>query len=199
MTEVPAGLPEGNLDLSVDKDGNLWLGMMYQGAIAKFDPKTEKFQYLADPAGAQQGRLAAQHGDERTATSTARSGSTTPAPRPSSGSISPPASSRSSIRSAMLPGGRAELLDLRRARRLRRTTSIVTDFQKNYLVRIDAKTAEVHRLSDRHAALAQPARPHRRAGPLLVRAISRQQDHDVRHQGREDAGVPAADQVHASL
>jgi streptogramin lyase len=38
------GFPTGNLDLEVDKEGNLWTGMMYQAAVAKFDPKTEKFQ-----------------------------------------------------------------------------------------------------------------------------------------------------------
>ncbi len=38
------GFPTGNLDLGVDKDGNLWTGMMYQAGIAKFDPKTEIFQ-----------------------------------------------------------------------------------------------------------------------------------------------------------
>jgi streptogramin lyase len=38
------GAPAGALDLGFDPDGNVWLGMMYQGGIAKFDRKTEKFQ-----------------------------------------------------------------------------------------------------------------------------------------------------------
>jgi virginiamycin B lyase len=38
------GFPNGNLDLEVDKDGSLWTGMMYQAAIARFDPKTETFR-----------------------------------------------------------------------------------------------------------------------------------------------------------
>ena len=33
-----------SLGLRADRDGNLWLGNMYQAAIAKFDPKTEQFQ-----------------------------------------------------------------------------------------------------------------------------------------------------------
>jgi streptogramin lyase len=37
------------LGLRADRDGNMWLGMMYQGAIAKFDPKAEKFQYWQLP------------------------------------------------------------------------------------------------------------------------------------------------------
>jgi len=43
------GFPEGSLDLSVDKEGKLLVGMMYQGAIARFDPKTEQFQYWQLP------------------------------------------------------------------------------------------------------------------------------------------------------
>jgi streptogramin lyase len=38
------GAPAGALDLGFDPDGNVWLGMMYQGGIAKFDRKAEKFQ-----------------------------------------------------------------------------------------------------------------------------------------------------------
>ena len=43
MPELRKGFPTGNLDLGVDRDGNLLLGMMYQGGVAKFDPKAEKF------------------------------------------------------------------------------------------------------------------------------------------------------------
>jgi streptogramin lyase len=46
MEEFKKGFPTGNLDIGTDKDGNIWLGMMYQGAIAKFDPKAEQFQYF---------------------------------------------------------------------------------------------------------------------------------------------------------
>jgi virginiamycin B lyase len=49
MAEFRKGFPSGNLDLGVDKNNNPWLGMMYQGAVAKFDPKTEKFQYWQLP------------------------------------------------------------------------------------------------------------------------------------------------------
>jgi virginiamycin B lyase len=38
------GAPAGALDLRFDPAGNVWLGMMYQGSIAKFDRKTQKFQ-----------------------------------------------------------------------------------------------------------------------------------------------------------
>jgi streptogramin lyase len=46
MKVFKPGFPTGSLDVGVDKDGNIWLGMMYQGAIAKFDPKSEQFQYF---------------------------------------------------------------------------------------------------------------------------------------------------------
>jgi streptogramin lyase len=41
--------PTGVLALRGDRDGNLWLGNMYQASIAKFDPATEKFQYFTPP------------------------------------------------------------------------------------------------------------------------------------------------------
>ncbi|HEX9463706.1 MAG TPA: carboxypeptidase regulatory-like domain-containing protein [Alphaproteobacteria bacterium] len=43
------GSPEGSLDLEQAKDGTFYLGMMYQGAVARFDPKAEKFQIFALP------------------------------------------------------------------------------------------------------------------------------------------------------
>jgi len=41
--------PKGELSLRADEDGNLWVGMMYQGAFARFDRKTEKFQIWSLP------------------------------------------------------------------------------------------------------------------------------------------------------
>jgi streptogramin lyase len=43
------GAPAGGLDLRFDPQGNVWLGMMYQGSIAKFDRKTQKFQTWTAP------------------------------------------------------------------------------------------------------------------------------------------------------
>ncbi len=55
VTEYPVpepkkGSPTGALSIRSDKDGNLWLGMMYQASVAKFDRKTEKFQLWTIPA-----------------------------------------------------------------------------------------------------------------------------------------------------
>jgi streptogramin lyase len=49
LPQLKQGYPVGTLDLETDKAGNFWIGMMFQGAIAKFDPKTEKFQYYPMP------------------------------------------------------------------------------------------------------------------------------------------------------
>jgi streptogramin lyase len=44
------GYSNGNLDLEFDRDGNIWVGMMNQTGAAKFDRKTEKFQFFTLPA-----------------------------------------------------------------------------------------------------------------------------------------------------
>jgi virginiamycin B lyase len=44
VPESKKGSPTGALSVRFDKEQNLWLGMMYQGSIAKFDKKTETFQ-----------------------------------------------------------------------------------------------------------------------------------------------------------
>jgi virginiamycin B lyase len=44
------GFPTGLLGLRSDKDGNLWLGNMYQARIIKFDRKTQKFTSWKLPA-----------------------------------------------------------------------------------------------------------------------------------------------------
>jgi virginiamycin B lyase len=54
VTEFPIelnkpGFPTGSLALRTDRDGNLWLGNMYQARIVKFDPKAEKFQFWSLP------------------------------------------------------------------------------------------------------------------------------------------------------
>ncbi len=46
---IKAGFPVGSLDLKTDQAGNLWLGMMYQGGVARFDKKTETFKVWSVP------------------------------------------------------------------------------------------------------------------------------------------------------
>jgi streptogramin lyase len=49
LPRLKANLPTGSLALRFDKDENLWLGMQFQGGIAKFDRRTEKFQTWSLP------------------------------------------------------------------------------------------------------------------------------------------------------
>jgi virginiamycin B lyase len=44
------GYPMGTLDLELDADGNLWIGLMYQTGIAKFDRASETFRIYPIPA-----------------------------------------------------------------------------------------------------------------------------------------------------
>ena len=41
--------PRGALDIGFDPEGNIFMGMMYQGVIARFDPKTEKWDSWKSP------------------------------------------------------------------------------------------------------------------------------------------------------
>jgi virginiamycin B lyase len=43
------GFPTGTLDLELDEEGNLWIGLMYQTGVAKFDRSTETFQIYPLP------------------------------------------------------------------------------------------------------------------------------------------------------
>jgi streptogramin lyase len=45
IPEHKPGFPTGTLGLRSDRDGNLWLGNMYQATIMKFDRKKEAFQF----------------------------------------------------------------------------------------------------------------------------------------------------------
>ncbi|MGH9255919.1 MAG: carboxypeptidase regulatory-like domain-containing protein [Vicinamibacterales bacterium] len=55
VTEYPMpvtkpGAPVGSLDLVFDKQGDIWMGTMYQGNLARFDRKTKTFQTWGSPA-----------------------------------------------------------------------------------------------------------------------------------------------------
>jgi virginiamycin B lyase len=73
ITEYPVplvrpGFPTGMLDLETDANGSLWLAMMYQGGIARFDKKTETFKIWQVPpeltnAETQQSMVGPQHWD----------------------------------------------------------------------------------------------------------------------------------------
>ncbi len=63
IAEHKPGFPTGTLALRTDREGDLWLGNMYQATITKFDRKTEKFQYWPLPKEVNIDAGSAQHGE----------------------------------------------------------------------------------------------------------------------------------------
>ena len=71
VTEYPVplirpGFPTGMLDLETDQEGNLWLAMMYQGGIARFEKKSRTMKIWKVPPEltndeTQQSMVGAQH------------------------------------------------------------------------------------------------------------------------------------------
>jgi len=49
VPELKPGYPQGLLDIEEDKNSDLWMGMMYQGALAHFDRKTETIKTYSLP------------------------------------------------------------------------------------------------------------------------------------------------------
>ena len=49
MPITKPGAPLGSLDMVFDKQGDIWIGTMYQGSLAKFDVATKKFQTWGSP------------------------------------------------------------------------------------------------------------------------------------------------------
>jgi streptogramin lyase len=49
IPRIKEGFPVGTLDLETDRDGNLWVGLMYQGGVAKLDRTTGKVQTWSVP------------------------------------------------------------------------------------------------------------------------------------------------------
>jgi streptogramin lyase len=141
MPELRKGFPSGNLDLGIDREGHLLLGMMYQGAVAKFDPKTEKFQIWQLPPerlkdDSQLNMVTNQaHVDGKVWVNDA----------------GPSTLFRLDLATgkfeefdplAMLPGGRQGGYSIYDVRADSQNNVYVTDFQKNYVIKVDAKTTK---------------------------------------------------------
>jgi streptogramin lyase len=69
IPELKKGFPTGTLDLESGADGtSLWIGLMYQAGVARFDKKSESFQLFALPPewqsdSAQMGMVTPTHAD----------------------------------------------------------------------------------------------------------------------------------------
>jgi virginiamycin B lyase len=141
MPELRKGFPTGNLDLGIDREGHLLLGMMYQGGVARFDPKTEKFQIWQLPPerlkdDSQLNMVTNQaHVDGKLWVNDA----------------GPSTLLRLDLATgkfeefdpfSILPGGRQGGYSIYDVRADSQNNVYVTDFQKNYVVKVDAKTGK---------------------------------------------------------
>jgi virginiamycin B lyase len=142
MAVPKPNFPVGTLDIGVDRNGHIWLGMMYQAAVAKFDPKTEQFQYFNLPA-------------ERNRDNS-QLNMVTPDRLHVDGKLwvndaGPSTLLRLDVATgkyeefdplSMLPGGPKGGYSIYDVRADSKNNAYVTDFQRNYVVRVDAKTGQ---------------------------------------------------------
>jgi virginiamycin B lyase len=140
LTEMKKGWPTGSLDLELDHQGNMWLGMMYQGAIAKFDPKAEKFQYYPvsqerNKADTQINMVTMNFGVDGKMWANDAGPSTILRLDVATGKY------EDFDPLAMMPGGRANksIYDIAADSQ---NNLYMTEYQNNYIIRLDAKTSK---------------------------------------------------------
>ena len=141
LPELKQGFPTGSLDLKLDRDGAMWFGMMYQGALAKFDPATEKFQIFPvakerNKDDTQLNMLTMNYGIDGKMWTNDAGPSTILRLDLASGKY------ENFDPLALLPGGRANksIYDIAADSS---NNLYMTEFQNNYIVRLDAKTGAV--------------------------------------------------------
>jgi streptogramin lyase len=141
LPELKKGFPTGSLDLKIDRDSTLWFGMMYQGALAKFDPNSEKFQIFPvarerNKDDTQLNMLTMNYGVDGKMWTNDAGPSTILRLDVASGTY------ENFDPLAMLPGGRAgkSIYDIAADSK---NNLYMTEFQNNYIVRLDAKTGQV--------------------------------------------------------
>ena len=189
------GYPVGTLDLGLDKDGNPWIGMMYQAGIARFDKKTETFKTWSIPKEWQ--------------TDAAQTGHLDPSFAHVDGKVWVKNSDRSQILRLDVASGEWEnlgsfsdngkRLGVYGIRADSNNNLYLLDFQTSTIGIIDAKTKK---FTPYRGEIAN-SRPRRGVvdgrGPALVCAIRRQRDRHVRSQDREGQGMGRADALGAAL
>jgi streptogramin lyase len=141
LPELKHGFPTGSLDLKPEADGTLWLGMMYQGALARFDPKAEKFQIFPvagdrNKDDTQLNMLTTQSRVDGKIWTNDAGPSTILRLDLATGNY------ENFDPLAMLPGGRTgkSIYDIAADSQ---NNLYMTEFQNNYIVRLDAKTGAV--------------------------------------------------------
>ena len=183
VTEYPIPLlkpdaPTGILGMRFDHDQNLWLGMQFQGGIAKFDKKTEKFQTWSLPP-----ELNGDH---------VQINQVSPDRHHIDGKVWLQDAGTYTVLRLDVATGTFEVFEPYKIPRPN-VYDVIPDSQNNgfFLVmgaedvgKIDAKTGKIDDLQDADARVGTAARDDGRAGSPLVRREPRRQDRDVRHADR---------------
>ena len=172
--------------------------MMYQAGVARFDPKTEKFETWSVPKewqtdATQQAFVDAGHSPHVDGKVWVKNSDRAQILRldPATGkwenlgSFKDP-DTASAITSYGIPADATNNLYL-------------LDFSSSNIGRLDAKTGELTVFKGDDRELASAPRPLRRAGPAVVRRIRRQRHRHARSEDRQGAGMGAADAVGAAL
>ena len=128
--------------MNPDKDGNLWLGMMYQAALAKFDPKSEKFQTFPVSQERDKNDTQLNMVTLRSGTWTARSGPTMQDLQNILRLDVATGKYEDLDPLSALPGGRAghSIYDVAANSQ---DNVYLTEYSTNYLLKVDAKTLKV--------------------------------------------------------
>ena len=181
LPEFKKGYPTGSLDIEFDKAGNIWLGMMYQAGVAKFDPKTEKFQFYQVPSprnrdDTQLNMITMNFGVDGKLWVNDAGPSTIFRLDIASGTFEEFDPLKD------LPGGHAahSIYDI--AAQLAEQ-SVPDGLPAELHCQDRCQDRQVHLVSGADAVRTQSPRQHGRAGSPVVRRVPRQQDCNARHQG----------------
>ena len=192
------GYPQGSLDLEIDRDDNVWLGMMYQAAIVRFDQKTETFKTWSipkewDTEGAQFGHLAVNgtHVDGKVWVKNSDGTKIyrlDPRQRPVGG---PWRTER--------PAHQAAHRHLRHPRRHRHQRCLSARFLRRQHRQDRRQDQGDDGLPDAVAELDAAARPRRLRRPRVVRRIPRRPHRHARSEDGADRRVEGADRVERAV
>ena len=198
IPELKKGFPTGTLDLESGADGNsLWIGLMYQAGIAKFDKRSERFQLFALPQEWQ--------------SDSAQMGMVTPTHANVDGKVWTKNNAQNALIRIDLASGKLEV-----ARHPERPRDQPPDLpiwdsgrspeqplSSGFRRRTDrqgrCQDRRDHGLQDADRQFTAAARPGRRPGPAVVCRIWRRRHRPVRSQDREDHGMAGGDAVERSL
>ena len=187
------GFPTGSLELHFDKDENVWLSLMYQGGIAEFDRKAQKFQEFSLPKELQknytresmvmpnysnvEGKVWTNNQDDH---SILRLTDLTTGTNENLGTFP-------------IPGAGVRSLRIRHPGRPQETISIFFTLVQTTSGGLRRKRNNSQSVSNSHTQFTAAQRHGRRARPFVVRRIWRKCGWNVRLQDREDPEMESFD------